>query len=845
MTKGGSPAFLAFAVLTLAAGRAAAQAARADTVTVQAGPQYAAGGLHRALFGTEYRSLWTLPLRVATIDLRTFGGGLTPTTAGGGFQTKSLRFRGGDGFQYGFRSVDKDPSVLPPELTGTFVEDLVADQISSQHPFAISVVPSLLEAAGIPHTEPHLVILPDDPALGEFRERFANTLGYIERRAIVEEGTPGFGGALEIIETNDFFALTARGPTNLVDARRLLLARLFDLWIGDWDRHPGQWSFARFSDAPPHVWTPIPEDRDQAFARFDGRMLGIARLSAPFLLNFGPSYGNPVGVGWNGRELDRRFLTYLPDAAWDSAAAELVSLLPDAAIDAAVRRMPPEAFALDGRRLARILKTRRDGLPAFARRVRAVLLTEAELHATDAAEIVTIDREPDGRVTVRLAAAEHPGSPYVRRSFDPALTRDLRVYLHGGADRVSIRGGGGRITVRLVGGGAATVTDSSTGPPVRLYATGGDEVAGPARTRVDRRADVGPAPERPYRYYRDWGSLWQPTGWLTVGPDLGLFVGPGALHTDFGFRKYPFATRTRFRGGWAFGAMTGRADLDLEARRENSRVRTTLYARVSGIEVVRYSGPGNETALTEADAYYRVRQQQYLVIPAMVFPLGGGAEFGIGPSVEFFRTWEGDGRIVDVTQPYGSGGWGQVAARARLAWDGRDSPQYPTRGVWGRVDGAVIPAVWDAASAYGYVDGSISAYASADRVPGAPTLALRAGGRKVWGAYPFFASAFIGDAASVRLGRQHRYAGDASAYGTAELRLRLTRFFVLLPGELGIFGLADAGRVFLEGEASNRWHSAFGGGIWMSLLQHTTVLSAAIARSSERTGIYFGTGMAF
>jgi hypothetical protein len=161
------------------------------------------------------------------------------------------------------------------------------------------------------------------------------------------------------------------------------------------------------------------------------------------------------------------------------------------------------------------------------------------------------------------------------------------------------------------------------------------------------------------------------------------------------------------------------------------------------------------------------------------------------------------------------------------------------------VDGAVIPAVWDAESAYGYVDGSISAYASARRVPGTPTLALRVGGRKVWGAYPFFASAFIGDAASVRLGRQHRYAGDASAYGNAELRLRLTRFFVLLPGELGIFGLADAGRVFLEGETSDRWHSAFGGGIWMSLLQHTTVLSAAIARSSERTGVYVGTGMAF
>jgi hypothetical protein len=148
-------------------------------------------------------------------------------------------------------------------------------------------------------------------------------------------------------------------------------------------------------------------------------------------------------------------------------------------------------------------------------------------------------------------------------------------------------------------------------------------------------------------------------------------------------------------------------------------------------------------------------------------------------------------------------------------------------------------------STYGFVDGSVAGYASAKALPLQPTLAVRVGGRKNWGPYPFFASAFIGDASSARLGRQHRYAGDASAYGNAELRLRLTRFFLVLPGELGLFGLADAGRVFLDGEDSNRWHTAFGGGVWVSLLETSAVLSAAITRSKERTGLYFGTGMAF
>jgi len=834
------------ATLHLPLGTGAAQESRGDSVVIEAGARYGAGWLHRWLFGTEYRELWTRPVRVEVLDLHTFAGGLTPTTAGGGFQTKSLRFRGGDGYQYGFRSVDKDPSdVLPPDLRGTFVEDLVSDQTSSQHPYAVSVTPALLEAAGILHTEPRLVILPDDPALGQHRERFANTLGYIERRAIVEPGRAGFAGALEILEWDEFFDLTARGPENLVDARALLRARLFDIWIGDWDRHPRQWTYARFSDSLPRRWIPIPEDRDQAFSRFDGLVLAIGRMSLPFVLNFGPKYGSAVGVGWNGRELDRRFLTYLPDDAWDDEAHALMARLTDSAIDAAVQRLPQEVQALDAARLAAALKQRRDHLPDIARRWRDTMLREAELHATDAAEAVAIAREPDGTVRVTIADLDHPSQPYVDRSFDPDLTRDLRIYVHGGADRVTVRGRGGSMIVRVVGGGETTVADSSTGGQLRLYATGSDRAVGPAHTKVDRGQDVGPPPQYPYRYNRDWGKAWEATGWISYGPDVGLFVGPGAQVTDFGFRKYPFASRTRFRAGWAFGATTGRADLDLTAYRANSRVRVILYARASGIEVVRYSGAGNETVLSEDEEYYRVRQQQYLALPAVVVPLGPRAEFGIGPSVEYIKTREGDGRIVDSTQPFGSGEWGQVAGRARLQWDSRDNPRYATRGLFARVDGALIPPLWDVDSTYGFVDGSVSGYVSTASVPGHPTLALRLGGHKNWGPYPFFASAFIGDASSVRLGRQHRYAGDASAYGNAELRLRLTRFFVLLPGELGVFGLADVGRVFLAGEESDRWHSAFGGGVWVSLVETSAVLSAAIARSTERTGLYIGTGMAF
>lgn len=141
--------------------------------------------------------------------------------------------------------------------------------------------------------------------------------------------------------------------------------------------------------------------------------------------------------------------------------------------------------------------------------------------------------------------------------------------------------------------------------------------------------------------------------------------------------------------------------------------------------------------------------------------------------------------------------------------------------------------------------GEAATYLTAESFPLEPTLALRAGGKKVWGAFPYQESAFLGGNSTVRLGRQDRYAGDAMLYAGAELRLFFTKFFLILPGDFGVFGLGDIGRVYLEGESSDRWHGAAGGGIWFSFLSRANTLSLAVARGEERTGFYMRAGFGF
>jgi hypothetical protein len=97
----------------------------------------------------------------------------------------------------------------------------------------------------------------------------------------------------------------------------------------------------------------------------------------------------------------------------------------------------------------------------------------------------------------------------------------------------------------------------------------------------------------------------------------------------------------------------------------------------------------------------------------------------------------------------------------------------------------------------------------------------------------------------VRLGRVNRYAGDASAYGSAELRLSLFRLKLVLPARLGIFGLADVGRVFLAGESSDRWHGAAGGGLSLAFLERAYTFSLAVASGEEHTSLYIQAGYGF
>lgn len=828
-----------------------------ETQPAVAGQEYEASGFHRWLFGKDYRDLWTSPIQAEVLDLGTYAGGLKPVMRVGGQQSKGLALKGADGRDYTFRGVDKDPSsVLPEDLQGTVIDDIVQDQISAGHPAGAVVAEELSRAVGIPTVNSRIVVLGDDPALGEFREVFAGTLGTIAvYPQPVSDTNPGFQGATEIIDHLELFSRIRKSPADQVDAEALLKARLFDMYIGDWDRHRKQWRWAKLPGKD--RWQAIPEDRDQAFTRYDGIVIGLVRPRQPRLVVFGPDFPKIIGLTWNGWEQDRELLTGLEWPTWERIAQELQGPLTDEVIERAAHKMPPEYFAQDGERMIQALKSRREKLPEAARDFYELLAAEVNAHGTDQAEVAEIQRSEDRSLTVTISPRGSDGGPagepIYQRRFLPGETKEVRVFLHGGNDRAIVKGGLGTIGLRIIGGEGDDELDDLQGGETRLYdASGETRVKEGPGTTLDTRYYDQPVPVAhvPWLPPRDWGSQTLSVPYSGWSQDYGFFLGTGIDYRRFGFRKNPYSSRHVIRGGYAFKAKAARVDYQGEWRKENSGAYLSLRAFGSGLEVLRYFGPGNETSEDRDDDFYKLEQTQYLLAPAYTIPLAGALDLSLAPVLRYATTDDDPDNLVGILQPYGSGQYGQLGGALRLDLDTRDNAALPTKGWHFRVTGAAYGPWWDVEETFGQLRGDVSTYLTA---PGRfqTTLAVRVGGQQNWGRYPFHESAFIGGGGffggsqTVRGLFQNRYAGDASLFGNAEIRTRLGRMNIVIPAEVGLMALADVGRVFLEGEESKKWHPGYGGGVWLAFLNRQNVISLALAESEGRVGLYIRAGFAF
>ena len=127
--------------------------------------------------------------------------------------------------------------------------------------------------------------MPQQKTLGKFNEQHGNSLYMIEERP--EEhwlGLESFGSPNHSIESSeDFYEHIRRDEKYRLDEEAYIKARVFDILIGDFDRHLDQWRWAETEkEDGTHIFHPIPRDRDQVFSNFDGSLFDAIRAISSF-----------------------------------------------------------------------------------------------------------------------------------------------------------------------------------------------------------------------------------------------------------------------------------------------------------------------------------------------------------------------------------------------------------------------------------------------------------------------------------------------------------------------------------------------------------------------------------
>lgn len=797
-----------------------------DSITLAIAPGYdKVSGTHRFFLGENYRKLWAVPVKLRIIHLSTEKGGLSILQEGGGLQTRSLRLRDKTGKDWVLRSVQKYPErALPPRLKETVARDILRDQITTSNPFAAVTVPPLAEAIGIPHSNPEIVYVAADTALGQYGGEFANKIFLLEEREPVEsqktDNTTRVQERLQ--EDND----------NTVDQATVLRARLLDMLLGDWDRHEDQWRWERKKDQKEIVYTPIPRDRDQVYYKTSGVFPWI--VAHQWLKSKFQPYSNEIrdikGWNFNARYFDRYFLTSLDEADWKKQISFIQSTLTDAVIRNAIGRMPDSIFQLAGEHTIRTMIARRNNLEKMAIGYYRFLAVYVDVPASDKRESFDIRQEGDNVVVEIYKQKKDTSRNEViyRRSFDPRVTREVRLYGFDGKDEFRVHAPiKAPIRIRMIGGGGEDlfVIDSNMDNKKNLFVYDRSNNQLPSRKLAkvitDKDSSINSFDPKSFQYDR-----FEPIILAHYNTDIGISLIAGASLTRHGFRRTPYAFRHQLLMDYSFARksflFTYTADYKKAFGKNDLNINITSRGPNN---VSNFFGLGNESIFEDKGdkkiLFYRNRYD-YVDADVRISRTWKNLTVNGGLAGQYYTSKAANNtakflKDFDQQHPeekvFASKFYAGLVSSAEL--DTRTNKAFPSQGIHWYTKLNAMRQLSDEHDTYGQISSEFSFYLNPDK-QSRLIIANRTGAGTTVGDASYFQLLKLGGPQTLRGYHTWRFSGKTMLYNNSELRLKLFDFnSYLFPGSIGIIGFDDIGRVWLPGEHSAEWHNGYGAGIYI------------------------------
>ncbi|QCW98623.1 hypothetical protein FGM00_00240 [Aggregatimonas sangjinii] len=820
------------------------------------------------LWGERYRKYFGESVSAPVTMLDTLYGGLKVIKEGGGHQSFSLRLEDANGKQYAMRSLRKNalkylkfkiPGIAYTEndYDDSVPEEIVSDFFTTAHPYMQLIVNPLARSVQVNHSSPSLFYIPKQAALGDLNTTFGDELYFIEERPSDEQlNFKGYrraideaGNIKDFESTTDMLERIASDESYTVDQREFIRARLFDMLIGDWDRHQDQWRWVEYEkNDGDREFLPVPRDRDNVFPKFDGFAIKLVKVFAPAsrrFQSFAPEVKSLKWLNANGNKLDRAILTRFDTEVWEEEAALIQQNLTPEKIENAFNNLPPEVQDETSAEIRRTLELRLANLGTFAKAYSKMLNRTVALHGTEKDDKIQITALADGKtkVVIRRIFSDDPNMKIFERTFDPKETKELWIYGLGDDDVFEVLGPEkNNITIRLIGGYGADVFKISEKKNIKVYDWEHEETTFEGETPKRNLSNMYKTNTYHWRYFEPNINLLVPA--IGFRTDDGVFLGVKETYTYKGFNAAKFRQKHSIAANYFFkfraleasysGIFAGIMPMwnfEVNGYYTNNRFSRNFF------------GFGNETVNLEDTLdrdFYRDRMQRISFDVGIAYHT-----LRFKALYESYRTRELPNRLFtpDNVDPEVFNSQNYVGAEMSALYDKADAKDFPSKYIIIGLSAGFKANTSIAANKFGYLKFKLGfshkLIPSGDVVLGTMGEVMTNFGND----YFYYHAASIGGNNGLRGFRDERFSGKTYFYQTTDLRWRVKRYVTAVaPVTVGIYGGFDYGRVWQPNESSNIWHTSQGIGFWASGLDFITLNLGAF---NSKEGILFQFGFGF
>ncbi|PKA97868.1 hypothetical protein B0O79_1547 [Flavobacteriaceae bacterium MAR_2009_75] len=825
---------------------------------------------YKFLWGNRYRKYFGKSVTAPVALLDTLYGGLKVTKEGGGHQSYSIRLEDKNGKEYSMRSLRKNalkflkfkvPGVAytQDDYDDTFTEEVISDFFSTAHPYMQLVINPLAKAVNVNHSSPSLFYIPKQEPLGELNEEFGDELYFIEERPSDEQlNFKGYkrtinesGKINEFESTTDMFEKIRSDESYTVDQKDFIRARIFDMLIGDWDRHQDQWRWVEYETKEgDKTFLPIPRDRDNAFPKFDGTAMKFIKLMVPNARrwqSYGPEVKNVKWLNVGGNQVDRALLTRFGPEVWVEEAQFIQENLTEADIDNAFNRLPLEVQDETAKQIRENLKDRLTYLTDYAHEYAVYLDKLVALHATEKDDKITVTRLPDGktRVVMKRLLSNETDELMFDRTFDSSKTDEIWIYGLGDDDKFEVSGErNNKILVRLVGGYGKDVFNISNKNSVKVYDWKHEEIEFTEKIPRNELTDVYKTNTHHWRFFEENSNVVKPN--IGFRTDDGFYLGATNIYKYNGFNGNDFKQKHSLAANYYFKFKA--IELDYSGIYANIFPKWNFemngyYTNDSYSN--NFFGIGNETLNLEDDLgrdYYRARLQKIRFDAGIAYHT-----LRLKALFESYKVKELSERFFVPSnlnsEVFGSQNY--VGLETSAKYNLADAKDFPSKSITMQLAAGYKANTNIGENQFGYLE--FKAGFSHKLIPSGNLVFGTLGEvRTNFGNnYFFYHAPSLGGNNGLRGFRDERFTGKTYFYQSSDLRLRLKRYITAIaPITVGVYGGFDYGRVWSPADSSNVWHTSQGIGFWASGVDFIT-LSAGYFNSVEGNLVQVGFGFAF